>query len=118
MSEFDEKLNKILSSPEEMEKIAELARSFSEGTKSGGENKKNGRNESHSMPDPRLISAMSRIMGSYSGFESGKEELLGSIKPYLGAKRRETIDKALEITRLAKLAKLAITELSEEDKNV
>ena len=117
MSELDEKLNSILSSPKDMEKIMELAKELS-GSLGMGDGEKtehpNGKNKSpENVPggfDPRLLGMMSRLMGEYSSGKNDKQELIESLKPYLKDKRRGDLDRAAKIVKLAHVAKLAFSE--------
>ena len=118
MGEFEDKLNSILSSPEEMGKIMDLARSLSSSV--GGGAPQPGNASASDLPasvsalgdiDPRLMQIMSRIIGEYSSEKDDqKAVLLSSIKPYLKEDRREMIDRALEILKLSKIAKIAMKE--------
>ena len=124
MGEFEDRLTSILSSPDEMNKIMDLARTLSsslgEGSndadKSGGQ--QDGTVNDHALSaagfanlDPRLIQLIGRIMSEYTATrDDDKAVLLSSIKPYLKEYRRETIDKAIEILRLSRIAKIALRE--------
>ena len=120
MGEFEEKLNSILSSPKEMEKILGLARELSG---SGGE-----KAESPPPPpdnsgilgglgdmDPKLFKVMGRLMGEYTNKSSDKADLVTAMKPYVRAERREALDRALKITKIARIAKIAFSELGGGD---
>jgi hypothetical protein len=121
MGEFEEKLNKILSSPQEMEKIMELARSFS-GPDEKNESKSTPVSNGHKTEndpasllsglDPKLLHIAGKLMGEYSHSSSDKTALLTAIKPYLKKERIETLDKAANIAKLARLAKIALSEFS------
>ena len=130
MGEFEEKLNSILSSPKDMEKIMNLAQSLSSSL--GGSSDKEADKSGESRPasdgggalsgllsgddssggiDPRMIQIMSRIMSAYSSNEgTEKFGIMSSIKPYLRPERQETVDRALNILKLTKIAKIAFGE--------
>ena len=130
MCEFEEKLNSILSSPKDMEKIMNLAQSLSSSL--GGSSDKEADKSGESRPasvgggalsgllsgddssggiDPRMIQIMSRIMSAYSSNEgTEKFGIMSSIKPYLRPERQETVDRALNILKLTKIAKIAFGE--------
>ena len=120
MSEFEDKINKILSSPEELEKIMSMAKSLS-----GSIGDANDENEADAGPDlssigsmlgsldPKVIGIVGRLFGEYSSKGSGgKIALISAMKPYLKEDRREKIDKAADMARLASLARLAFSEFS------
>ena len=107
MSEFEDRINSLLSSPEEMERMAKLAQSLMGGldlgsgdvTESKAENPLDG---FLGGIDPGMIASLGKVM-SGSG-QSDKTKLLHAITPYLGEKRREKMTKAIHIARVAKLA--------------
>ena len=100
MSELEEQLNSILSDPDQMEKIAGLARSLM-GSAPQGPPEGPG-------PDASLLQKMSRLM--QSGGEGREQVLLKAMAPYLSEKRRGKLDRALQLARLARIARLAIGE--------
>ena len=122
MSEFEDKLNKILSSPEDMEKIAGLARSLSGPRESDGEQKSGEERldspdlsslaSSLGKIDPKLLGLLGRLFSDHSDDRNDKAALLEAIKPFLKEDRREQISKAAEIAKMAKLAKIAFSEFS------
>lgn len=110
MGEFEDKLNSILSSPKDMEKILGLARELS-GSLGGGEEKKPPENKS--IPgelDPRLLKMITKLLGEYSGASNDKTALLTAIRPYVKTERQAVLDRAVKIAKLTHLAKLALTE--------
>ncbi len=121
MSEFEDKLNSILSSPKEMEKIVELARSFSgngqgesEGTKPGGKGSLPGIGDF----DPQMLGMLGRLMKEYTtAGGDDKLEILRMLKPYLKEERQTGLLKALEVAKIAKMAKIAFNEFSGGEKN-
>ena len=115
MGEFEEKLNSILSSPKDMEKILGLARELSGSL--GGSDQDQHRPHEEQKPesglpkfDPKLISVLSRLMGEYNSSSSGKTAILSTIKPYIKEERRTALDKAVKIARLTHVARLAFSE--------
>ena len=120
MSELEDKLNQILSSPEDMEKIMSMARSLSDSGGTGEQNEA----KSGSLPDlgslssllgnldPKLIQLFGKVMGEYSSPGNDKSALISAIKPYLKEDRRDKIDKAAEIAKMARLARAALSGFS------
>lgn len=110
MSEFEDKLNSILSSPKDMEKIMELAKSLS-----GEAPPKEERRESPDCPDggldPKMLGMMTRLMRGFSSPGDDKKlEILRVMRPYLKKERQESLKRGVEMAKLAKLAKIAMTE--------
>ena len=122
MGDFDDKLNSILSSPEAMEKIMDLAKSFSgdsdnRSTDSSSKSSQKSASDFGGI-DPKILGIMSRIMSSTSSTSDNKSQLLSCMKPYLREDRREKIDKALQIAKMAHIAKTAFSEFSGGDFNL
>jgi len=93
VSELDDMLGKILSSPDEMEKISKMASELFGG---GGPEKS----------QPQDISAiLGSLMGGSGGSKAGLADALGT---YLKPERRRKLEKALKISRLAGVAELAM----------
>lgn len=112
MGEFEDALNSILSSPKDMEKILGLARELSG---SAGEEKREEPRDTD-IPglgdiSPKLLKVFGRIMGEMRSTDDGKAALLASMKPYVRPERREVLDRAVKIARLARVARLAMNEL-------
>ena len=104
MSELEEQLNSILSDPEQMEKIAGLARSLM----SGGDSAVPQKPPEGPGFDAALLQKMSRLI--QGGGEGREQALLKAMAPYLSEKRRGKLDRALRLARLARIARLAIGE--------
>lgn len=114
MSEFDDKLNSILSSPQDMEKIMSLAKELS-GSLGGGEEKETQpAKKPDASPfddfDPRLFDIVRRVMGEYSSRENDKRALVESLKPYVREERRSDLDRAVKIAKLYHAAKIVLKE--------
>ena len=126
MSEFDDTLNKILSSPEDMEKILNIARSFtgSSGAAEGGGDTSQAAPDLGAVSsalrdlDPKIFRLLSRLVSEYTSGRNDKAALLTAIKPYLREDRQAKIDRAAEYAKLARLAKVAFSELSGGDVSV
>lgn len=132
MSEFEERLQKILSSPEDMERIIGIARTIAASAGSSGAGAQQESTEAPSGPstpsggpdvdsltamigniDPSMFRLLTRVLGAMNSGGHDKAELFNSIKPYLREDRRQKIDKALSIAKVARLARAALSELSE-----
>ncbi len=125
MGEFEDKLNSILSSPKDMEKILGLARELSGSL--GGEKEtkateqtaqvaspKNGADSTLSglgSIDPKIIGLIGKLMGEYNSPDADdKAALISAVKPYVRQERRDTLDRALKIAKLTHLARTALSE--------
>ncbi len=113
MGEFEEKLNSILSSPKDMEKILGLARELGGGGEKSAPppQEKEQEKESGAGFDPKLLSLLGKLMGEAKHADDGKTALIAAMKPYVREERREAMDRALKIAKLTHVARLAIQEL-------
>lgn len=106
MSDFEDKLNKLLNDPKEMERFAGFAKSLM----GGGEPEQ----ENAPVPDAGMLKKISGLMNA-GGRDSKDTKLLEAMRPYLSEKRRSKMDRAMKIARLAGLAELAAGELGGND---
>ena len=128
MSELEDKINSILSSPDEMEKIMGIARSLSgtigASSESSGDTPPAGASGLNSMAsalgdiDPKMFKILSRLMGEYNSDKNDKSALLNAIKPYLRQERREAVDRAANIAKMAHVARIALSEFTGGDSGV
>lgn len=133
MSEFEDRINSVLSDPEQMDKIANLAKSLMGGeapqkapSEEGGMLGKIGELAKGLMGgdepdrggmdiDPAMLGKIGRLMSAGSQQDSDQRALLEAMKPYMSEKRRQKMDKALKIARLARIARLAMGEMGGGD---
>ena len=133
MSEFEDRINSVLSDPEQMDKIANLAKSLMGGeaprespSEEGGMLGKIGELAKGLMGgeepdrggmdiDPAMLGKISKLMSAGSKQDSDQRALLEAMKPYMSEKRRQKMDKALKIARLARIARLAMGEMGGGD---
>ena len=117
MSELEERINAVLGDPAQMEKITMMARSLMGGggepTQSGGTQQPGGILGELGL-DGEAMGKISRLINAQNGSGSAGQAMLQAMRPYLSDKRREKVDKALKIARLAKLAGLAMGEMEEK----
>ena len=116
MGELEERLNSILSDPEQMARISNLAQSLMGG--SGGEAPAppQGLEELAASLSGQESGAENALLGKLTGLlgqsgDADKQALLEAMKPYLSEKRRGKLDRAMQLTRMARLARLAMGEL-------
>ena len=102
MGELEDRLNSILSDPGQMEKIAGLARSLM-----GGESAA----PAQSAPDAGLLQKLGGLMAQNAQAPGREQALLAAMRPWLSEKRREKMDRALQLARMARIARIAMGEL-------
>ncbi len=67
--------------------------------------------------DPKILTGIMRLMGEYGKGNDEREALLIALKPYLRVERRDKIDKAVQIVRLARTGKVALTSFMGSSQN-
>ena len=135
MSDFEDKLNGILSNPEAMSQIASLAQSLNLG---GGEAA--GPEEAAPPPpaggglaglaglgnlaglgdllgniDPQLIQKLLPLVGELAGSGGGDErlQLLYALRPFLKPERQEKVERAVKAARLIHVGKKLLSAMGE-----
>lgn len=114
MGELEERINAVLGDPAQMEKITMMARSLMGG---GGESRQNTDNQPPTGIlgelglDSEAMGKIGRLLNAQNSKPGAGQAMLQAMRPYLSDKRREKVDKALKIARLAKLAGLAMGEM-------
>ena len=119
MAEFEEKLNNILSNPEAMSQIMQLAQSLG----GGGEPPPSAPPPQPSAPpppggggdllsslagglDPKWISRLLPLLQELGGQrDSNARNLLYALRPYLKSERQDKIERARQLARLFHLGK-------------
>lgn len=121
MEDFEEKLNTILSSPETMGQIMELANSLS----GGGEEKPESGTAGEVAPlgevsallqgiDSAALQKLMALWGEYRRGGDEKTRLLEAMKPFLRQERQEKLDKAVQIARISRVIRAAIEQFRGE----
>ena len=141
MSDFEDKLNGILSNPEAMAQIANLAQSLNLG--GGGESNAGGGAEppapqpvqpAPSSPgpagglgalsglgsllgnvDPQLLTRLLPLVGELSGDGSGNErlQLLYALRPFLKPEKRDKVERAVKAARLIHVGKKLLSAMGD-----
>lgn len=118
MSDLEDQINSILTDPEQMAQIRDLARSLMGGqevredTAAGPEAPERILPEAD-IPDSAAIGRISRLLHASAAGRDDAKALLEAMMPYLSEKRRGKMERALRIARLARIAQLAMGEQGE-----
>ena len=121
MAEFDDKLNSILSNPDAMSQIMQLAQSLGGGEAAsapsapppqpgpppaaGGGDLLSSLMGGGGM-DPKLLSRLLPLIQELGGQrDSNARNLLYALRPYLKSERQDKIERALQLARLFHLGK-------------
>ena len=109
MEEFDDKLNSILSNPDAMAQIMQLAQSFSgepsppppsQPSPPPPQNSVNPLSALGNL-DPKVITRLLPLIQELGGSQnSNARALLHALSPYLKPERQQKVDRALQLARL------------------
>ena len=119
LAEFDEKLNSILSNPDAMSQIMQLAQSLSGGQEQAPlpppppqpapRSSAPAQDILSSLTgglDPKLLTRLLPVIQELGGQQdSNARALLYALRPYLRADRQEKVERALQLARLFHLGK-------------
>ena len=119
LAEFDEKLNSILSNPDAMSQIMQLAQSLSGGQEQAPlpppPPQPTPRSSAPAQDilssltgglDPKLLTRLLPVIQELGGQQdSNARALLYALRPYLRADRQEKVERALQLARLFHLGK-------------
>lgn len=127
MSDFEDKLNSLLSNPESMNQIMELAKKLGVNQQQPAPTQPSAEAviEQQDEPaepvtaadpepvhnsgiDPALISGIMQVLGNVNVADDRHSNLINALKPYLKDDRQERLDKAIMVAQLAKMARSAM----------
>lgn len=141
MSEFEEKLNSLLSNPEAMSQVMNLAQSLNLGGPGGGEGPAPS-GETASPPvsggagnpggeggglgglasllgqiDPKVIQRLLPLAGELAGGGKNDErmQLLYALRPFLKPERRDKVERAARTAHLIHMGKKLLQSMGEQD---
>lgn len=109
MDDLEAQIRQVLGDPAQMQQIMGLAQSLM-----GEGGAQEAPERPPTPPDGGMLGKLGSLMGRQTG-PSGQQALLQAIRPYLSEKRQRKVDRAIHITRMAHLAKLAMQGLGGSD---
>lgn len=125
MSELDEKLNALLSDPNSMAQVMQLAQQLS-GTFGGASQPASASPPPPPPPqqppqlsfdtsflgglDPKLIGRFLPLIQEYTQSNSNTTQLLYALRPFLKAEKQDKIERAAKLARLIHLGKKFLSE--------
>ena len=138
MSDFEEKLNSVLSNPDAMSQIMNLAQSLNLGG-GGGESPQGGQGGGNEPPpppppsgggdglgglaglgsllgqiDPKWINRLLPLVGELTGGGSDERmQLLYALRPFLKPERRDKVERAARTARLIRVGKKLLADLGD-----
>lgn len=122
MSDFEEKLNSILSNSDAMGQIMQLARSLGGGTKDSEDSAPpHAAVREPSAPvvetdplsalgtlDPRLLDMAFKIMKAYQSNDDDRAALLSALRPFVRPERYARLDQAIQVSKLTSVIRIAL----------
>lgn len=108
MSALEDKINSLLSNPEEMGKLAKMAAKLMDGGLLEGAAPQQEPEESGL--DPSMVATIGKIMKGLGGPSGGKKDLVSALCPYLEEGRRRRLEKAMRMAQVVKVAGTAFSE--------
>lgn len=115
MGDFEEKLESILNNPQAMSQIMSLAQSLGGGSSAqSAPPQEEPSPPSPSSPDlgltldPKLLGSIASLMGQYNRNDDQRVALLNALRPFVKEQRYEKLDKAIQIAKLSRVARMAL----------
>lgn len=115
MDDLEQRIQSVLSDPEQMQQVLNMARAFGVSIPESGEPEAR---EQESPPPAQDIppqpgvdafsEPVSQLLQQAGKLEKRQENLLNALKPFLKPNRREKIDRAMQVARLSHLAGYAL----------
>ena len=117
MAEFDDKLNALLSNPDAMSQIMQLANSLSGDSDTpsapagaGGAGPRSRGGGLFSLSGGTGLLGKGVPVGEEMGRDSNARRLLYALRPYLKEERQEKIERALQLARLFQIGRKFLSE--------
>jgi len=116
MNELESRLNELLNSPEQMQKIMEMAQAFTASSPETAAQESAPAAVSPSLEfDPRILRVLSALLSQSCEAEKEKLAILNALQPFLREDRREKLRQAVELARMARIARTALARLAGGD---
>lgn len=122
MGDFEEKLESILNNPQAMSQIMSLAQSL------GGSAEPSAPPPTQPSPppeepglqlDPQMLTGLFSLLNQYNSGDDQRVALLNALRPFIKEQRQAKIDKAIQIAKLSRMARMALELFrSKEDDHV
>ena len=121
MDDLEQKIQSVLSDPEQMQQVLNMARALGVSIPESGE--PTAREQETPLPEQdippqagvdALSEPVSQLLQQAGKLEKRQENLLNALKPFLKPNRREKIDRAMQVARLSHLAGYALRSRGEK----
>lgn len=108
--ELGERLQAVLSDPEQMEKLAQMAKGLFAQPSGGQEETGEKQGPGPAQPDARFLAAIGKAFAAGDRQTSRSTALLLAMRPYMKPEKQEKLDRALQIARMANIAGVVMKE--------
>ena len=118
MGDFEDKLDRILNDPQAMSQIMSLAQTLGGSTsqpESQAVNVSTANQDIGSALDPRLLSEVFSLFTQCSQADDQRVALLLALKPFIREERHTRLEKAIQITKLSHMVRMALELFRKED---
>ncbi|MCD7844653.1 MAG: hypothetical protein LUG57_02125 [Oscillospiraceae bacterium] len=113
-SELSDKITAVLSDPEQMGKIAQMAKSLMGGGEPSADDESASQaKETELSPlggDARLLSTLGRVFSGGKEKNSKSSALLMAMRPYMRPEKQEKLDRAMKIAQMVHIAGAVMQE--------
>ncbi|MGI6028962.1 MAG: hypothetical protein ACOX81_06100 [Candidatus Heteroscillospira sp.] len=110
MGELEERLNGLLNNPDELSRLADMAKNLmGGGLFSGGGEAEKTDDESFNAMEPMMGKLLSKLTGSGGG-QSANTRLLLNLCPCLEEKRAEKLRRAIRMAQMAQVARTVLKD--------
>ena len=104
MSELEDKLGAVLSNPQLMDQIMQMANSLSgQSNHAATPQKQDSPETKMPLPDLKMLNQLSQFAGQ-GNIDSNQQSLLCALEPYLSHYRLQNLEKAMRAAKIARLA--------------
>lgn len=122
MGGFEEKLESILNNPQAMSQIMSLAQSLGDGPSdhvepTPSEPPPPPPSSSGFQLDPRLLTGIASLLSQCNNDDDQRIALLNALKPFVKEQRYAKIDKAIQIAKLSRMARMALEMFRSEEED-
>ncbi len=123
MGDFEEKLESILNNPQAMSQIMSLAQSLGGSSEQPASPTPPQSPSSSEDPgtqlDPQMLASLFSLLNQGSRGDDQRVALLNALRPFVKEQRHAKIDKAIQIARLSRMARMALELFrAKEDEHV
>lgn len=128
MADFEQALNSLLSNPDAMGQIFSLAQNLG-----GDTTQESDQSQGQDQPppfsedpfsgflggmDPQMLQMLMEMLGEFNRPDDQNVALLMALRPFLKEKRQAKVEKAIQLTKFTRLAKIAMAKWKEGGRSV